>query len=546
MKKYYIEFVRRNEQVIKRELSKTVTDKDNTLFGGVYDVDGIIEPNHVIGNLLNFTSAYFCEDSTYYKDNNIYDALMASYKYIDKVQREDGTIDFLRSNFFAAPGFEMHSLGRAYKIMDKYAKTSKELELKQNHFNTLKAIARGLYNGGFHTPNHRWVDAAGLSLAYNITNEEYLKEKALKYLAEGIDIDENGDFTERSPGIYNAVNDNALFIVAEELDKPELYEHIDKNMKLIYSYLEPDGSIFTQNSTRQDKGEAETGRAFYPTNYYHIYLKGALVFNNKQYAKFADTIIKEAIRDGRALPNVLWMYLIEDNLKEATFEFVDIPTIYEKFYDTTNIVRRRNNDFSVSLLGNNANFIFIQKGKLRCYARMSASFFAVAQFRASKIIKTDIGYQMSFTAHGSYKKPFDNPPKTSDWRKMDHSKRAIVNEVELTYIVNFTMLENGVQIHVITKGCDRVPMKIEFCFSPNSKIFGDGYIIHGTPGGYLNAAKGNIKVVSGEDTISIGPAFSKHDYTYNLRGSVSKSRNDFTIYFTEFTNIDKTIDIICE
>ena len=546
MKKYYMQFVKKNEEVVRKELNNMDLDPSSPFCGGVYDVDGIIEPNHVIGNLINFSSAYYCEDSKYYKNPLLYKAMMYSYGYIARVQRPDGTMDFLRSNFFAAPGFEMHVLGRVYKIMDKFAVSKDEIALKQAHYDILKKLARGLYNGGFHTPNHRWVDTAGLSLAYNITGEEYLKEKALKYLAEGIDIDEYGDFAERSPGIYNAVNDNALFIVAEEIDMPELYEHIDRNMQHLYSYLEPDGSIFTQNSTRQDKGEGAAGRAFFPTNYYHVYIKGALVFGSNQYAKFADHIVQEAIADGRGVPNVLWLYLIEDGLKDMDFDFDDIPVVYEKFYEKTNIVRWRNNDISVSLLGNNANFMFIQKGKLRCYARMSSSFFAVAQFRPKKITKTANRYNMTFTAYGSYKKPFEVPPETSDWHQMDHSKRPVVNEVELTYDVNVAMKDHTIELKVQTTGCDRVPFKIEFCFSPKSKISGNGYILHGTPGGYVNALNGDVKVKAGEDTMTVGPAFSKHDYTHNLRGSVPKSSTDFTVYFTEFTNIDKTIKIVCE
>ena len=151
-----------------------------------------------------------------------------------------------------------------------------------------------------------------------------------------------------------------------------------------------------------------------------------------------------------------------------------------------------------------------------------------------------------FNAYGSYKKPFDVPPETSDWHKMDHSKRPVVNEVELSYDVNISLMDDGVKLHVVTTGCDRVPFKIEFCFSPNSKVSGEGFIIHGTSGGYVNALKGDIKIKSGEDIMTIGPAFSKHDYTHNLRGSVPESSTDFTVYFTEFTNIDKTIKIVCE
>ena len=47
---------------------------------------------------------------------------------------------------------------------------------------------------------------------------------------------------------------SCLIVMAEYLDMPELLEHVRRNLNMIEAYFEPDMSVFTGNSTRQDNG----------------------------------------------------------------------------------------------------------------------------------------------------------------------------------------------------------------------------------------------------------------------------------------------------
>ena len=237
MKKHYIEVVKACDTGVTRLLRNTVKDTGHPHYGGVMNVaEGYVTPGASIGCMLSYAPAYFTAESAYYKSEILMETMFTALNYTENIQREDGTFDLLISNFHSAPdtGFIMHGMGRVYKILDRHAESAKELQLKDKLFSLIKVAARGLHDGGFHTPNHRWVEAAGLAIAYNITKEEYLKDMVLMYLAEGIDIDENGEFTERSPGIYNAVNDNALIILSEEMNKPELASHAAYNLEMMF------------------------------------------------------------------------------------------------------------------------------------------------------------------------------------------------------------------------------------------------------------------------------------------------------------------------
>ncbi len=546
MKKHYTEIVKACDRGVARLLACTITEPGHPHYGGIVNkADGLVPPGAGIGCMLTYVPAYYTDTSKYYKSANLLKTMNTALEYTEAIQREDGTFDLLISNFYSAPdtGFIMHTMGRVYKIMDAHAKTEIELKLKGKLYSIIVKAAKGLRDGGFHTPNHRWVEAAGLSLAYNITKDESYKDMALMYLAEGIDIDENGEFTERSPGIYNAVNDNALMILAEEMNKPELAGYAAENLEMMFRYFEPDGTVFTQNSARVDKGEGMPGKSFYPTNYYHIYLKAAYIHNNPRFAKMADLIFESAGKSEAGVPGNLWLYMIEDGLKKYEPVLEELPDEFEVFFKPSNIVRKRKGDYSATILGGAPNFLFIQKGRLRCYARICASFFAVAQFKPAEIIKTECGYRMEFKASGKYKWPFETPSKTSIWDDMDHSLRKSVNEVDLTFVIDIAFTETGVKLNIKTDGCDRVPLKVEFCFSGGCGIEGTGFIIDGNAGNSIIVSEGNVKASLGLNEITIGPGFAEHKYTASMRGSVPQSKNDFTVYFTAFSNIDKKIEI---
>ena len=546
MKKHYLEIVKACDRGVGRYMEMTVTDINDPSYGGIRgSVDGMVTPGASIGCVLGYVSSYYSADSDYYKNLEVLEYIKNALEYTDKIQREDGTFDLLISNFYSAPdtGFIMHNMARAYKIMLKHAETKAEKELLTKLYSIIEKASKGLRDGGFHTPNHRWVEAAGLAMAYNITGDKSLRDMTHMYLAEGIDIDENGEFTERSPGIYNAVNDNALMILAEETGKPELLNYAGKNLQMMFSYFEPDGSVFTQNSVRVDKGEGMPGKSFYPVNYYFLYLAAAYRLNNPDFAAMADLIFESALKGGKGVPGVLWLYMLEEGLSEYEPGKGEIPDEFEVHYKPSNIVRKKKGDLCITILGGSPNFLFVQKGNLRCYVRVAASFFAVAQFKADKITKNGNVYEMEFTAKGSYRWPLETPPETSVWEDMDHSKRKSVNKLSLTYNIGVELAEDGATLHIKTSGCDRVPVKVEFCLTGGCNVKGNDFFVNGKPGNGITVGSGMIEASLGLDRMQIGPGFMQHWYDSTMRGSESQDKNGFTVYFNEYTNIDKTIEI---
>lgn len=546
MKAHYEIILKETEANVENLLANLVTDKNSKDYGGIINrVDKMIHPGTVIGSLLTILPHYVNTDSKYYNRDDIYNSVLIILDYIKKIQRPDGNFDLLISNFYSAPdtGFITQSLAYSYRIVEKYNHNEKCEKIRTELYEIIKKAGHGMVTGGFHTPNHRWVISAALAMAYNITGEVSFKEMVDKYLNEGIDCDENGEYTERSTGIYNAINDNALIILAEETGRTDLLQYVKNNLDMMFTYMEPDGSVFTQNSIRVDKGEGSTVHVFYPTSYYHLYLYMAYKLKDRRYAFMADQIFNNSYKYSKNVPNLLYLYMLEEELKVFEIDMLPVPTNYNIFYENSGIVRIRKENVSYTILKNNSNFLFITNGNIRCYMKICASFFAIAQFKAQEVIKKENGYRLVFKTQGNYRMPFEEKPQTSDWRKMDHSKRQLVNILDLVFYVDIYEKEDGLDLHIVSEGCDRVPVKLEFCFTPYSICEGESFVLTGEPGQSMVLKSGYISANKGNDTITIGPAFGLHNYASDMRGSEPQSENDYTVYFTDYTNIDKRVEI---
>ncbi len=118
----------------------------------------------------------------------------------------------------------------------------------------IERACEGSAAGGFHTPNHRWAISACLLEGAAITGREDFARRAGVYLGEGLDIDESGEFAERSTGVYNLVNDDQMLRLYHLTGDRQYLEAAAQNLRMMRRYFDPDGSVFAFNSRRQDFG----------------------------------------------------------------------------------------------------------------------------------------------------------------------------------------------------------------------------------------------------------------------------------------------------
>jgi len=117
----------------------------------------------------------------------------------------------------------------------------------------LAAATPSLIRGGVHTPNHRWELSAALARLHRLSPQPALAARVTQWLAEGVDIDDDGLYSERSANYAAYVSNPSLLTIAEVFERPDLVDAVERNLDATLDLLLPDGSVETVMSRRQDQ-----------------------------------------------------------------------------------------------------------------------------------------------------------------------------------------------------------------------------------------------------------------------------------------------------
>lgn len=541
MIKHYNRIIKDCEKRAAYFIKNQINDAASENYGGFVEENLLIHPKSTIIGATVLLSLYCNKESMYYLDNNAYDCIMLGLDYAGRMQREDGTFDYIYCNFYASPdtAFCLWNLIPAYRLLEQNIQNEKIAAMKNKIYDLINKAGYGIAGGGFHTPNHRWAIASTLMAVYNITSIEKFKTVAKEYLIEGIDGNEYGEYAERSAGNYNFVNNEAMLLLAKETGDDTYLEYVDRNLEMMLAYYEPDGSIFTNNSTRQDKG-----KKVYPGEYYYEYLYLAYKNNNKHYAAVANKIMEDIIDRGLMAPDCLNKLMLFPELITYETEGNGFLESYRKYYKDSGIVRVKKKDISYSIIEKGSRFLYFQVGAISTYLKIGVPFFDQREYKVQSIEEIKDGFILNYNAKGWYYKPFKEKPATSDWWKMDNKSRDMVYIPDLNITVTVKDIDEGITVNICTSGCDRVPLKLELGFSTDTQIKADSFMCDGIAGGAVTVVSGNIEVKKGMDVIKVGPAFGEHNFAGGNFGSEPRSLDHFTIYFTGFTNFDRTITLI--
>ena len=554
MKFLYREVLHRADKDQQKYMRSIIRDSKHPDYGKYVLESGIYEPGMAVVLIRRSVFLYLCSDSIYYKNPDVLNFIEALCTRAEEDTHEDGTNDLVISNYRQPEFFHAPGLCHAYRAINALSnKTERETEISEKLYHITKRICYGLLVSGFHTPNHRWVHTAALFNAYNTVHEKETRflELANKYLAEKIDIDENGEFAERSAGMYSAVSDRALCEIAVQANMPELFDYVKKNLLLVYKYIEKGSLIFTQNSRRKDKGEVGSSALFDFERYADICLTAYANTHDPIFMQiFASALQK---RENNSSYSVgIETFMLYPQLKDCGVDLSEVPSLDEDFlifHPHSNILRTKRNGVIYSVLAKNPDFLHITAGNLSVRARICSSFFAKAQFLPDTIEKIgENQYRMTFQTSADYKRPFDTPPEGSEnYWSMDYSSRDSVCLCEYGYILDLTFTDKGIDLHIQTTGTPNVPFKLEFATAPDVYVKAGNAMTQAQAGGFICASEGEISLYNfNGDKITFEGAFAKHFYHKSMRGSVPVSPSQYTVFFTDISPVDRKISIVCE
>ena len=444
---------------------------------------------------------------------------------MERSQTPDGNIDLLITNFNSPPdtAFAIGSVGPAAVI----AKRAANDEIFNWLAPFIRNAARGLLRGGVHTPNHRWVVCAALAQIHELFPDPALVRRIDQWLAEGIDIDEDGQFNERSTSVYNPITDRALVVVAHKLKRPALLDYVRQNLESMMYLLHPEYEVVTEISRRQDQyARADMGRYWFPLKYL------ALRDGNARYEFLANRFAPQTA----ALSTLMEYPELQKNGPAPA----PPPEEYEKPFPTLGIARIRRGPVSATvILDGNSRFFTVRRGQAVVTAvRFASAFFGKAQFVPQRGARRGPAYRMEQELEGPYYQPFDPPRKvgSQEWGTTRAQRRQ--SEIcKLTQSAEVQEVANGFRVRMRAEGTNPVPLAVEINLREGGALAGCEPVPSVKDAWVLSGSAAEYRV--GNDSIRFGPGLREHLYA-QVRGAEPKLPGT-SVYLCGYTPFDHTV-----
>jgi hypothetical protein len=439
----------------------------------------------------------------------------AAVEYLLRYQRPSGFIDlknFLPDSsadtaFVLQPLCMVLELGQAVAPADqRWAEFDKRLRL------FVHRAATGMLTGGFGTPNHRWVVCSALAQAGALFDDIPVRPVIDSILAEGIDMDGEGFYMERSATIYDPVSNRSLLLLADFYPGSPARDAVRKNLELNLHMLHADATGETGLSHRQDHGAREV-----PLMQGSCYLHSALVEPNPQFAAAAALIWNRAPR--RSLGAALWYYYILGKFGEPCDADAKLPDDYSTYLPANGLWRLRRGQMSASVFRGNTAIMSLVYGKAELKTiKMCQAYYGTGRFRADSM--EVVGNKAHLRFEGNYRpfrpgafmplgRPIPNNlrqfwQETAAQRQMRWQPRCI-STLEITEVAD------GFDLHYKTlDGLDRVCAEVAFDFAPGGVWQTDDTAYRPRAGDEIFLRRGYGRMTYGADTIEIGPGAAGH------------------------------------
>ena len=545
MEKHYQKIIQDTQDRVEKSLQIQVLDEKSPRYGGFADSDGIVQAKFSIYRVATMTAAYCNEDTVYYHDEKVLDSILLGLDYIQRVQHENGLFDYVTCNFFSAPdtAFCIKKLLPVYRYLLGRAKKSdlpdgEQLILVRVE-NIVRAGAYGMLEGGFHTPNHRWAIASVLMTCGKLFDCVEMEKAAFTYLNEGIDCNEDGEFAEKSAGNYNRINNDAMIMLSEATGDASYEQNAVRNLKMMLTYWEPDDSIFTANSTRFDKD-----KLVYPKDYYMEYLSMGMKYQISEFLQMCNTIFEVVDRKHITSPDFLIWFMLNPEYRKLEFEGSYRRPDFRRYYRESGIARGQQGRFTYTVMNGKSNFFYLHNGTMKLELKVAGSFCEHRAFKSEKMEQlSERDYHLDQTMRGWYYLPFSEKPETNDWWEMDNASRNKKMGPDMQIDVWVKEVENGVDVRVKTSGVEGAPWRIELAFSGVNFLTNDYMDMPLTGSEVIVVKEGYTEVGNGKDALILGPCFGEHHFTEGKEDSEAKTAGAATIYLTDYTAFDHTIEI---
>ncbi|MFF4655991.1 hypothetical protein [Streptomyces sp. NPDC001381] len=345
------------------------------------------------------------------------------------------------------------------------------------------AASGSLLTGGVHTPNHRWELCAALARLHRSFPDGRLLDRVEEWLAEGVDIDAEGLYSERSAVYACHVTNPSLLLLADVLGRADLLDAVERNLTTTLDLIRPDGTVETVHSRRQDQKHPFPLAPYLP--HYRLL---AIRTGRGDFARAARLAAADGIDDAdllaqtlltpdlcRALPAPDAETLPRDRyIGTARLAAHASATAHTVVYGGSDVPEHRR---IRSGLACNPTFLRLFAGDAVLDAvRLSRGFFDLGPFRAADMRQlADNRYRLTETLTAAYYQPLPTDQRRDDgvYRLVDEGRFSAAmafpdrprDEVSHTTRVEVDLTEDGADLRIDLSG-PRVPWALELTFRP--------------------------------------------------------------------------------
>ncbi|MFC0531973.1 hypothetical protein [Phytohabitans kaempferiae] len=495
-------------------------------------------PRNLARNALRLVAAYANQRGAYYHQESLLPPVAALADALRARQNPSGLYDVGNLDSPPDTSFAMADIGLTYKLLEKDGSPT-TVAIRDKYLAIMQKATDALVKGGVHTPNHRWEICKALSYIYDITKKKNVLARIDDWLGEGIDQDNEGEYSERSPNYASEVTNRSLVIVARLADRPKLRENVRQNLEMTLFRLQPNGEVETVHSRRQDQtGVQEVWK------YWTHFREMAIVYNDRRFAAVAEQIGDQVAANpqsfassGYSVGEFLAEALAYPDLAGELPRPAQLSTNYEKRTHNSHLVCIRRGDTTARIFGGtdyhnerrdsagqettireiasglstNPTFFKFRKGAaILDSVRMSPSFFSTGHFRSNGLKPFQGGWRLTDTVKVPYHLPLPQKHRrgngdyalTSEGRfysKMDFANRP----------KQFKVLETKITIREVRPGVFEIEFEVN---GPKTSLgielaFRSGGTLDGVvgSGGAYQLVEGEGTYTVGDDVITFGP-----------------------------------------
>jgi hypothetical protein len=345
------------------------------------------------------------------------------------------------------------------------------------------AALESLLTGGVHTPNHRWELCAALARLHRSFPDDRLLDRVEEWLTEGVDIDRDGLYSERSANYAAHVSNPSLLLLADVLGRTDLLDAVEHNLATTLDLIRPDGTVETVLSRRQDQYAPFPLAPYLP--HYRLL---AIRTGRGDFARAARLAAAGGIDD----PDLLAQTLLTPELGRALPAPAAETLPRERYLPTARLAARASATAHTVVYGGsdvpaqrrirsglacNPTFLRLFAGDAVLDAvRLTRGFFDLGPFRAAQTQQlAENRYRLTETLTAAYYQPLpkDRRRDDGDYRLVDEGRFSAAmafpdrprDEVSHTTTVEADLREDGADLRIDISG-PRVPWALELTFRP--------------------------------------------------------------------------------